>query len=126
MKLSQISIKLTIKIAISQSGITPLLRSFLGLRRLLRSRWGDPPATASVVHRLAWYGVLAGCCGGLGVLSAPVDRVGVRVVALPWQMEGLKGKGCCTKNCSLGTVDDYVGPLRCRVGCQQFNSAWEI
>ena len=43
----QKSIKLTIKIAISQSGITPLLRSFLRLRRLLRSRRGDAPATAS-------------------------------------------------------------------------------
>ena len=48
MKILRKSIKLTIKIAISQSGITPLLRSFLRLRRLLRSRWGDPPATASV------------------------------------------------------------------------------
>ena len=46
-KLLRKSIKLTIKIAISQSGITPLLRSFLRLRRLLRSRWGDAPATAS-------------------------------------------------------------------------------
>ena len=43
------SIKLTIKIAISHSGFTPLLRSFLRLQRLLRSRWGDAPATASVV-----------------------------------------------------------------------------
>ena len=25
----------------------------------------------------------------------------------PWQMEGVKGKGCCAKNCSQGTV----GPL---------------
>ena len=49
MKLSRKSIKLTIKIAISQSGITPLLRSFLRLRRLLRSGRGDPPATASLV-----------------------------------------------------------------------------
>ena len=48
MKLLQKFMKLTIKIAISQSGITPLLRSFLRLRGLLRSRWGDPPATASV------------------------------------------------------------------------------
>ena len=47
MKLARKFIKLTIKIAISQSGITPLLRSFLRLRKLLRSRWGDPPATAS-------------------------------------------------------------------------------
>ena len=47
MKLSQKFIKLTIKIAISQCEITPLLRSFLRLRRLLRSRWGDPAATAS-------------------------------------------------------------------------------
>ena len=46
MKLSQKFIKLNIKIAISQSGITPLLRSFLRLRTLLRSRWRDPPATA--------------------------------------------------------------------------------
>ena len=76
-------------------------------------------------------------------------------------MEGVKGKGCCAKNCSLGTVDDHPGPnslnsldaalvfqsllpdcylmviiinasfcppypLGCRVGCQQFNSAWEL
>ena len=47
MKLSQTFIKLTIKTAISQSGITPLLRSFWRLRRLLPLRWGDPPATAS-------------------------------------------------------------------------------
>ena len=50
MKISQQFIKLTIKIAISQSGITPPLRSFLRLQRLLRSRWGDPPATASLYH----------------------------------------------------------------------------
>ena len=49
MKLSRKFIKLTIKIAIYQSGITPLLRSFLRLRRTLWLRWGDPPATASVV-----------------------------------------------------------------------------
>ena len=47
MKLLRKFIKITIKIAISQSGITPLLRSFLRLRRLLRSRWEDLPATAS-------------------------------------------------------------------------------
>ena len=47
MKLSRKFRKLTIKIAISQSGITPLLRSFLRLGRLLRSRRGDPAATAS-------------------------------------------------------------------------------
>ena len=47
MKLWQKFIKLTMKIAISQSGITPSLRSFLRLRKLLRMRWGDPPATAS-------------------------------------------------------------------------------
>ena len=40
MKLSRKFIKLTIKIAISESGITPLLRSFLRLRTRLRSRWG--------------------------------------------------------------------------------------
>ena len=49
MKLSQTSIKLTIKNAISRSGITPLLRSIWRLRRLLRSRWGDPQATASTL-----------------------------------------------------------------------------
>ena len=51
-KLFRKSTKLTIKIAISQSGITPLLRSFLRLRRLLRSRWGDAPATASLLDKL--------------------------------------------------------------------------
>ena len=53
-KLLQKSIKLTIQIAISHSGIAPLLRSFLRLRRpaetcgdFCGSRWGDPAATAS-------------------------------------------------------------------------------
>ena len=52
MKLWRKLIKLTIKIAISQSGITHLLRSFLRRRRLLRAPWGDPPAT----NRVAFNG----------------------------------------------------------------------
>ena len=39
--------KINYKNRISQSGITPLLRSFLRLRRLLRLRWGHASATAS-------------------------------------------------------------------------------
>ena len=61
MKLSRKVINLTIKIAISQSGIMPLLRSFLRLRRLTPSCWGDPPATASVLAP-AW-GLASGRCG---------------------------------------------------------------
>ena len=41
--------KINYKNAISRSGITPLLRSFLRLQRLLRSHWGDLLATASAL-----------------------------------------------------------------------------
>ena len=49
-KLLRKSIKLTIKIAISHSGITPLLRSFLRLRRPAETSAGRAGETLPLPH----------------------------------------------------------------------------
>ena len=73
-KLLRKSIKLTIKIAISHSGITPLLRSFLRLRRPAETSAGRAGETLPLPHQCHPKDGQRNSTMWMGALNRPTPR----------------------------------------------------